>query len=155
MPHKLSKETFILPGLFILYDISGNEVVFTSEMPDKFFGFPVSIKESFTIPTQRIINNTVFDASWQTCLHLRNKESYQFELHLSTNEGTTAFNFLATGVELDAGRKLILFAVRKTMPEAGSDPFIEFVDIASHDLDAPLRKLNVLIETLQNKKVGS
>ena len=151
MQHKILKETFPLPGLYLLYDISKNEVAFASEATEQFFGIPVFIKESFSFPTQNVINDTVFNASWQTCLQLRDKESYQFELHLSTNEGTTVFSFTATGVELTGGVKLIHFAIRKIMPEADPDPYIEFVDIASHDLDAPFRKLNVLIETLQEK----
>ena len=150
MQHKILKETFTLPGLTILYDTSKNEVVFANETPEKFFGSPVHIKESFAFPTQKVINDTEFKTSWETCLHLRNKESFQFELRLPTSEGTTVYSFTATGVEA-GGVKLIHFAIQKTMPEAVPDPYIEFVDIASHDLDAPFRKLNVLIETLREK----
>lgn len=155
MQHNLSKETSHLPELIVLYDIEGKSVVFASEPPEKFFGTPVHISETFSLPAQKVKNDTAFNASWHSCLHLRNKERCQCELHLSTVEGAAVFQFTATGVELADRGKIIHFAIRKTMPEANvaqpADPYIEFVDIASHDLDAPLRKLNVHIETLQQK----
>src|SRR5215831_16050417 len=36
-------------------------------------------------------------------------------------------------------------------PDIGGKAYIEFADLAVHDLDAPLRKLSVLIEMLTNK----
>ena len=54
----------------------------------------------------------------------------------------------------------MLFSIRRTFglistPDYGKD-YAEFIDLAAHDLDAPLRKISLLIERLTHKsKAGA
>src|SRR4029079_10159500 len=67
------------------------------------------------------------------------------------------FNFYVVGISLDSPdyKKLLLFIIRRELPlkitqDYGKD-YAEFIDLAAHDLDAPLRKISLLTERLAHK----
>lgn len=149
---------------------------------ESFFGSSMNIHEDLPFSSiaekkdERIINN-----EWQTCLQLKEKQTHQFWFHKKFDDGSgVIFHFHALGVKMspDSHRDLaanslcILFSAEKSpagenavwmaeserlrkLLERYKEEYAEFIDIAAHNLDAPLRKLSVLIERLTTKKNNS
>jgi signal transduction histidine kinase len=95
---------------------------------------------------------------WQRCLQLNENETHNFSrTAISADNNPVEFNFHVVGINLHspAHKKLLLFIIRralllKTSQDYGKD-YAEFIDLAAHDLDAPLRKISLLIERLAYK----
>lgn len=162
-----SKVTDSLPELFLFYDTQQNKIVFSNQSLDTFFGTPVTLGEDFEW-TDETDDSKAIAAAWQKCLQLKEKESFRFEIKKPTGKGDTIFNFTATGVRLayqPVQPLLIFLTVQKhilttdsngltedvrlrNIREQAKKEQAEFIDLAAHDLDAPLRKLSLLIDTL-------
>jgi len=140
--------------LVFIYNISQREILFQNVPFDSFF-------ESVDMQTEPFFLNS-FDndllKDWQSCLQLKEKEKHNFSRNIVLADNTPAvFNFHVEGISLPSlvYSSLLLFFIRRTIvmkstPDYGKD-YAEFIDLAAHDLDAPLRKLSLLIERLAYK----
>jgi signal transduction histidine kinase len=132
---------------------------------EDFFGYSIDLNNRFPFINSEQDNTQTLANEWQYCLQLKEKETRNFYFQAITTDGTPVlFNFNAVGLNLPVhiDSPAILFAVKKN-PAKNSlslqnktavnyqKDYAEFIDIASHDLDAPLRKLSLLIERLAHK----
>ncbi len=147
--------------LFFCYNTQTNEILFSSLGLDDFFGCPIDLKSRFPfINNEQNISRQLVN-EWQHCLHLKEKETRNFYFKAtSTNGIPVVLNFDAVGICNNT--PMVLFSVKKNPANNIITPqnkttinyqkdYAEFIDIAAHDLDAPLRKLILLIERLTNK----
>ena len=144
----------ISPQLVFLYDKTEKKVLFHSLPLTPFFESVVDEADPF------FINN--FDhrltKEWNTCLQLKEKETHDFICKsILTNNYPVHFNFHVLGMSLPYPNysSLLLFSITKTIiketvPDHGKD-YAGFIDLAVHDMDAPLRKISVLTDRLVQK----
>jgi signal transduction histidine kinase len=180
-PPALLKMTESFSSLVFFYDPYHKKIVFSNMPIENFFGTGLSMEEDLpfssiveTKDTRNIYNE------WETCLQLKEKQSHQFWFHKKLPDGSgVIFHFHALGVKMkndsnpdiyrDRDASCILFTAEKS-PEGENaiwmaeferlqklldrykEEYAEFIDIAAHNLDAPLRKLSVLIERLTTKQ---
>ena len=140
--------------LIFLYNKAEKKVLFHSLPFTPFF-------ESVNIQMEPFFLNN-FDnellKQWVICLQLKEKESHDFSCKtLLTNGISVFFKFHVLGMSLPSPHysSLLLFSIVKTIaketaPDYRKD-YAEFIDLAVHDMDAPLRKLSVLTERLTDK----
>ena len=140
--------------LVFIYNKVQKEILFHSQPLDSFFGL-------VDMQTEPFFANSFEDGlnkEWQRCLQLTENETHNFSrLAITTNEIPVEFNFHVVGISLHspAYKNLLLFIIRRALPlkitqDYGKD-YAEFIDLAAHDLDAPLRKISLLIERLAYK----
>lgn len=151
--------------LFFFYNTQIKEVVFSSLPMEDFFESPIDLNNQFPFLINEQNNTQTLVNEWQYCLQLKEKETRNFYLHATSTDGVPVlFNFNAVGLNLpvSVNSPVVLFAVKKNAAKNNlSRPvkiadnyqkdYAEFIDIAAHDLDAPLRKLSLLIERLAHK----
>lgn len=160
-------------SLVFFYDPIHKQVQFSNFSPELFFGSPVNMENDFPFSSLSDGNEALnIDREWQTCLQLREEQTHDFWFQKKIGEETgIIFHFHAAGVRMEneSGSSLsILFSAEKTA--AGKDAawmielnrlrnaldrykseYAEFIDIAAHNLDAPLRKLSVLVDRITAK----
>ena len=140
--------------LVFIYNKAEKEILFHSLPLDSFFG-------SVNMQTEPFFANSFEDdlsKEWQRCLQLNENETHNFSrTAISADNNPVEFNFHVVGINLHspAHKKLLLFIIRralllKTSQDYGKD-YAEFIDLAAHDLDAPLRKISLLTERLAHK----
>ena len=147
--------------LIFCYNTETGEILFSSLGLDDFFGSPINLKSQFPfINNEQNISRQLVN-EWQHCLHLKEKETRNFYFKAtSTNGIPVVLNFNAVGICNNT--PMVLFSVKKNPANNIITPqnkttinyqkdYAEFIDIAAHDLEAPLRKLILLIERLTNK----
>lgn len=156
--HQLLKVTDSLPEFFFFYDPVQRNIVFSNQPPEIFFGSPIQIGERISLPGMpEDTTESDIHTAWQQCLELKSRESSAFAIRQQKDQKIFNYQFTATGTEMDNGRPLVMFFVKKDQPEQPDmeaklkKEFNELVDLAAHDLDAPLRKLSLLIENLEGK----
>jgi signal transduction histidine kinase len=169
----LPRVTDSFSSLIFFYDPHEKKVLFSNMPLSHFFGTETNLEgELGTALLEDKKEARIINQEWQTCLHLREKQTHQFLLHKRYNGNAgVVFHFHATGIKIDHGEgsaSCILFSSEKS--PAGEhaawlreserlrnqlarykEEYAEFIDIAAHNLDAPLRKLSVLNERLINK----
>ncbi len=181
-PPVFPKMTDSFSSLVFFYDPSQKKIVFSNMPVENFFGSAMNMDED--LPFSNIVEakdaRIIFN-EWETCLQLKEKQTHQFWFHKKLSDGSgVIFHFHALGVKMSpdsyrdaAGNSsCILFTAEKS-PEGENavwmaeferlqklldrykEEYAEFIDIAAHNLDAPLRKLSVLIERLTNKQNGT
>src|SRR4029079_2560565 len=140
--------------LVFIYNKAHKEILFHNLPLDSFFG-------SVDLQTEPFFANTFKDdliKEWQHCLELKEYETHNFSRFATIGDNIPVeFNFYVVGISLDSPdyKKLLLFIIRRELPlkitqDYGKD-YAEFIDLAAHDLDAPLRKISLLIERLAHK----
>jgi signal transduction histidine kinase len=166
----LPKITDSFSSLVFFYHPQEKRVIFSNMPLSHFFGFDITLEEDLgTLLAEdknvaRSVNN-----EWHTCLHLKEKQTHQFLFHRkSGKDNGVIFHFHASGIRIDNGEastNCILFSAEKSpvgeqaiwlreserlrkQLERYKDEYAEFIDIAAHNLDAPLRKLSVLNDRL-------
>jgi len=145
--------------LIVIYNKVQREILFHNLPLDSFF-------ESIDWQTEPFFVSSFGDnmtKEWQSCLQLKEKETYNFSRQVTLADNTpVVFDFHVVGISLPTpdNKSLLLFFIRRTVglistPDYGKD-YAEFIDLAAHDLDAPLRKISLLLERLSYKsKAGS
>ena len=145
--------------LIVIYNKVQREILFHNLPLDSFF-------ESVDMQTEPFFVNSFEDnltKEWQSCLQLKEKETYNFSRQAILADNTpVVFDFHVVGISLASpdNKSLLLFSIRRTFglistPDYGKD-YAEFIDLAAHDLDAPLRKISLLLERLSYKsKAGT
>jgi len=145
--------------LIFIYNKGQKEILFHNLPLDSFF-------ESVDMQTEPFFVNSFennLTKEWQSCLQLKEKETHNFSRQaILANNTPVVFDFHVVGISLPSmdDKNLLLFFIRRTFalistPDYGKD-YAEFIDLAAHDLDAPLRKISLLIERLAHKnKAGS
>lgn len=150
--------TSLSSPLVFLYDLSRKQTVFINQSPAVFFKSPVDWSSSF--PFHDLvdeINLSSMTAAWKKCLALENGQQYEFSMPVKTGASPLVFQVQAhhwQPGEKD-GQSILIFTIHK-IPAVISggiykEAYTEFIDIAAHDLDAPLRKLMVMVERLTSK----
>lgn len=155
--------------LYFFYNIRNKDILFSSLPFGSFFGSPLDLTsdpifiKSFTgNDTESLLKE------WRACLHLKEKETRKFSFIANTENGKSfLFDFNVLGISMPSlsDELVLLFDVKKilksdTLPvkdKSTSDykkDYAEFVELAAHDLDAPLRKLSVLVDRLITR-IGS
>jgi signal transduction histidine kinase len=169
----LPKITDSFSSLNFFYDPLHKKILFSNMPLQHFFGSEVDMEDEFPFSfisdskEARDISN-----EWQTCLQLREKQTHQFWFHRPFSDGSdVVFHFQATGIRVENNpgtTQCILFTAEKSPAGTNSawmieserlrktlnrykEEYAEFIDIAAHNLDAPLRKLSVLMERLTAK----
>ncbi|HKZ65211.1 MAG TPA: ATP-binding protein [Chitinophagaceae bacterium] len=153
-------------ALIFLYNIQHKEILFSSLSFQLFFGSspdlqddPVFIKSFAGNDTESLLQE------WQASLHLKEKENRKFSFISNTSDGNPfLFDFNVFGISLPSfsDESLLLVYVKKVLlkgatpvnDKSASDyqkDYAEFIELAVHDLDAPLRKLSVLIDKMTAK----
>ncbi len=157
--------------LFFIYDPSNREVLFASSPIETFFESTVDWQKSFPFQTSDPLQSSTpghtqdLGKKWQKCLELSEKETAQFSF-LASGAGKDPvlfrFDAMRAAPALNTSLSSVLFAVKKYVQntyrpdeeknqENYRKDYAEFIDIAAHDLDAPLRKLSLLLDRLIQK----
>ena len=152
--------------LFFFYSTRGKEIVFSNLSLESFFGSPGDLKKEPSFLNAFNDNDTENLAKeWQSCLQLKEKETRNFSFNtVAANNNSLIFDFsaLCIGPSSFSDSPGLLVHVKKTLTTLPSSiqnksasnyqkDYAEFIELAAHDLDAPLRKLSVLIDRLVNK----
>lgn len=152
--------------MFFFYSLWGKEIIFSSLPLESFFGSVIDLKKEPPFLNAFKGNDTENLAKeWQYCLQLKEKETRNFSFNtVVANNNFLVFDFSALNVGLSSlsDSPGLLVHVKKTLTSQSSSiqnksasnyqkDYAEFIELASHDLDAPLRKLSVLVERLINK----
>lgn len=170
----LPKITDSFSSLNFFYDPLNKKVLFSNMPLPHFFGSVIDMGDEF--PFSIFINDRKelreLNNEWQCCLQLKEKQTHQFWFHKKLADGSEMiFHFQATGVRVEndsTAASCILFTAEKSpaglnaawmieserlrkMLNRYKEEYGEFIDIAAHNLDAPLRKLTVLMERLTAK----
>ena len=157
--------------LFFIIGTSSGYVHYSSLPMDFFFGTGFDAKQKFPF-----LNNAIrfdpdpdqkkdLEKKWQSCLELPEKQSGNFSFITATKDNQPViYHFDALNAQsfLNFNEPVILFSVKKSVVEQTTSfdeknrdnyrkDYAEFIDIAAHDLDAPLRKISLLIERLAQK----
>ena len=139
--------------LVFIYNQAQKEILFHSLPLDSFF-------ESVDMTAEPLFVSGFDDkltTEWQTCLQLKENETHNFSRQVVL-AGTTPvhFDFQVIGISLPSTgiKNSLLFLIKKssslkTTPESGKD-YAEFFDLAEHDMDAPLRKISLLVERIDH-----
>jgi signal transduction histidine kinase len=142
--------------LFFFYDPLEKRVVFSNQPAAIFFNADVKIAGQFMFPhdpDDDKMNHAL--AKWERSLLLMNGESQHWDMLLETHRGKECFDIIATGIEPVRGHLLVHYLVKRSNDDKLVDPFREkyneFIDMAAHNLDAPVRKLSVLCDTVKVK----
>ncbi len=152
-------------GLVFLYSKERQEVLFNTLPLNDFFGINIQFNNSFPFLNSEQKEIQSLANEWSQCLLLKENETRNFIFSTTLSNGKIIqFNFDAAGIKLPIyeNSSLVLFTVKKNkinnntqLPGKSSaniqKDYAEFIDIAAHDLDAPLRKISLLIERLVHK----
>gem|GEM_PF-827831 len=149
--------------LFFIYNVSLQNLFFSSEPAEHFFETTIDWDQQF--PFEKFVDQhhkLELEKNWQDCLSLPEKHSSGFRfLKKSIDSGFRLFQFDALGIHAPASdnSRLVLFAVKKSTQPAHQSvsadtyqkDYAEFIEVAAHDLDAPLRKISLLLDRVVNK----
>jgi len=149
--------------LFFFYSVPDKAILFSSLPLDLFFELPIDLNNEPIFIKGFSGNDTEsLVKEWNACLHLKEKESRKFSFIANKAiEDSFVYDFNVLGISLPSltHASLLLFCVKK-MPVNNIGPlkdksasnyrkdYAEFIELAAHDLDAPLRKLSVLIDRM-------
>jgi light-regulated signal transduction histidine kinase (bacteriophytochrome) len=146
-------------SLFFFYSPSAKEILFSSLPFESFFGSPASATTG--PPFVNAFNAEDVIQQWQYCLQLKEKETHHFSFNNSGTNKNLVFDFsvlCAVLSSLHDSPGLLVHVKKATDPSSSNKSapnyqkdYAEFIELAGHDLDAPLRKLSVLVERLVAK----
>ena len=140
--------------------------MFSSLSLESFFGSPVDLKNEPPFINAFNSNDTKsLSKEWQSCLQLKEKETTNFSFSTVVADNNSLlfdFSVLCVGPSSFSDSPGLLIHVKKTATSPFSSiqnksafnykkDYAEFIEHAGHDLDAPLRKLSVLVDRLVNK----
>lgn len=152
--------------LFFFYSVPDKTILFSSLPLELFFESPIDLNDEPIFIKSFTGNDTEgLVKEWQACLHLKEKESRKFSFIANkANEDLFVYDFNVLGISLptltDAtlllfcGKKIPANNTRSLKDKSASNyqkDYAEFIELAAHDLDAPLRKLSVLIDRMVMK----
>lgn len=167
----LNQNPLTYSHLFFIYEPSRREILFASSPIENFFESTIDWQKSFPFqslnPSQSSTPGQTQDLGkkWQECLKLSENETAQFSFLVSgTGKDHVLYQFDAINIStsINNAESSVLFAAKKYVlntyrPDDGKNrenyrkDYAEFIDIAAHDLDAPLRKVSLLLERLIQK----
>jgi len=147
--------------LCFFYDAGTGEISFSSEPLDLFFESSLALGQAPPFLNAFKESDANFlRAEWQSCLQLKENQTRNFTIH--KNFLTFYFTIMGPSQSLVAGQPLMtILAVKLPTPSSKlqekkafsllSEKYNEFIELAAHDLDSPLRKLSMLVERISNK----
>lgn len=149
-------------NLIFLYEPVHKKILFSTLSPHIFFDHPVDLTDD--LPFRNITRTDDakdMKAAWTSALQLNEKQTRDFCYPLKQANGQyVPFHFNATAISSGDENKTrgILFSVTRLDSirpghgrEHNTKEYAEFIDLAAHDLDAPLRKLSLFFERLTSK----
>ena len=147
------------------YDTAMQTIAFSSSSPDDFFGVPLDSGQA--PPFLRAFegkSRDLLSAEWQACVQLKENEVKHFTVPTNHLESPLLFSFTVTkpAASITANTSLLLISVIRMTSnnvhknETGTsspldEKYAEFIELATHDLDSPLRKLSTLLERIAGK----
>ena len=152
--------------IIFLVNNKSKEILFSSQPLELFFGSTIDLNQILPF-----FNNTAgndfenLSGEWQTCLQLKEKETRNLSYVSTTVNGNSfLFDWEVHGISLPAvsDAPILLFSVKKAYIKEDARLVIKsthnyqkdyagFIELAVHELDAPLRKLSVLIDRMMKK----
>jgi signal transduction histidine kinase len=151
--------------LCFFYDLASNEIPFSSSSLDTFFETEMVPGEQ--PPFLKVMNGTdpeFLINEWQHCLQLNESEIRTFTFAVANRQNPLLFSFMATkpASSVLANSSLLIISVTKAFLKFPSpaenqkvssinNEYAEFMELAVHDLDSPLRKLSILLERITGK----
>ena len=151
--------------LCFFYDPVTHNIPFYSSPPDSFFG--AASDQTQDPPFLKALDQTdagFFLSEWQSCSRLSENESKNFTIPGADPENPVSFSFLVTkpGSALLSDPVILVVTVAKTLSNfhsrkkdesspSSNDLYSEFIELAVHDLDSPLRKLSMLMDRITSK----
>lgn len=150
-------------SLQFLYDVQSRQVLYATQSPELFF--ETSLDFANASPFQQIAQAddlVNLQQRWNDCLVLKDREKSFFNVAAaSPNLSFSNYQFNITGMNSFGATtgNLLLCSVQKTVDtgcegtpdEAYRKECAEFIDIAAHELDAPVRKALLLLDRLGSK----
>lgn len=149
-------------SLFFFFNPVHKEILFSSLPFESFFGSPASLETGPPFINAFHNNDTEnLNKEWQSCLQLKENETHYFSFSKTGTDKNLVFDFSVLCAVLSSlnGSPGLLFHVKKSTGSHSLNKtahnyqkdYAEFIELAGHDLDAPLRKLSILIERLVAK----
>ena len=150
-------------SLQFLYDVQSKQVLYATQSPEMFF--QTSLDFANASPFQQIAQADDLlnlQQHWNECLVLKDREKSFFNVAAaSPNLSFSNYQFNITGMNSIGGTSgnLLLCSVQKTAYNNGDETpeqayrkeCAEFIDIAAHEMDAPVRKALLLLDRLGSK----
>lgn len=151
--------------LCFFYDTVTHKIPFSSSSLVSFFAAPIDLQDDPPFLAGIEGQDTDFlSREWESCLQLKAGETQNFTITTTKTESPLSFYFTvmkpAPSVLTDSS--LLTISVTRMMANYPSradtkvslsliDQFAEFIELAAHDLDSPLRKLSMLLERISSK----
>ena len=147
--------------LCFFYNAGTGEISFSSEPLDLFFESSLDLRQAPPFLNAFKESDADFlSTEWKSCLQLKENQSRNFSIE--KNFLTFYFTIMGPSRSLVAGQPLLTILVVKLLtprsrpqekktPSFLNEKYNEFIELAAHDLDSPLRKLSMLIERISNK----
>jgi len=151
--------------LSFFYDTAAQTITFSSSSPDAFFGVPFEPGQAppflgaFEGKSREILST-----EWQACVQMKENEVKHFTVPINHLECPLLFSFTVAkpGSSVTINPSVLLVSVirmnsndiRKKDTGTSSpldEKYAEFIELAVHDLDSPLRKLSTLLERITGK----
>ncbi len=133
------------------YNILTKEILFTNLSFSDFFNRLLNAEDN--PPFLQAFDENSLMPQWQSCLQLKENESRNFTLAVK-EKPQQVFSFTVMRPPSSFIKDHSVLIVTVSAPSASvsnSKDYSEFIELASHDLDSPLRKLMLLSERLFNK----
>ena len=167
--HQNNKDSY--SDAFFLFDNKNKKILFSSVPSSLFFGSSsLDLNHDFSA-----IFNSIPDATeniqkeWEACSNLNENQTHSFSFtKTDPGQNSIAYAIIAQGISLPAfsNSPLLFIHGKKSVVQNGGvssgntyhdyqKDYAEFIDLAAHDLDAPLRKLSVLIDRFVDKIVDT
>jgi signal transduction histidine kinase len=133
------------------YDILAKQILFTNLSLNDFFSSSLSPEDD--PPFLKAFDDTHLTSQWQSCLQLKENELKSFTA--ATKEKPQllfSFNVMRPPSLLLKDKSILIVTVSKPATSVSDNKdYSEFIELASHDLDSPVRKLALLSERLFDK----
>ncbi|MEP7377109.1 MAG: ATP-binding protein [Chitinophagaceae bacterium] len=160
------KTTIGLPAqLCFFYNFRTRTISFSSSSPDAFFETTPGQSQHppFLAAVERADVGFLMN-EWDSCFQLKEKESRNFTVVAAQRNRPLSFSFTVTRPVscLVTDPSLLIVCATKTAlssappqkktPSPSTEEYTEFIELAAHDLDSPLRKLSILVDRIAGKK---
>lgn len=152
---------------FFLFDNKNKKILFSNVSASLFFESSLlDLNHDFSVLSNSISDSSeIIKKEWQTCLALKENQTHSFSFNKNApGQRSIVYTINARGINLPVypDSSLLFIHGKKSVAQNGGDSsgnshlnnqkdYAEFIDLAAHDLDAPLRKLSVLIDRVVDK----
>ncbi len=144
--------------LCLFYNSITNGISFSSSSPDSFFETRLNLLQDppFLDAFSGAAAETL-RTEWQACRQLRENGVRNFTISADREDAFSEFSFIVMrhGSPYPGDPALLVVSVTRTAvskkTSAPNNEYAEFIELAGHDLDSPLRKLSMLVDRITSK----